>query len=549
MSLRRRVSRAGLLAGVIAGVLTGPLAAQPRAVQIASGEEFSCLRAADGSVWCWGENSFGARALPIRPRTAAPRRATQIPGVTGAVDLVVDPLLGGCARTATGAFTCWGDALLGRLGNGRSDLAPGVASAAGLRDVTQGATRGRNGCALRADRTVQCWGENLYGQVGDGTREERRAPTTVRGLSAVAEIALGFGGACARMVDGTVRCWGWDWSQVGNASALGAVTTPREVAGLRNARALWAGDYQMFVATSDGALLAFGAGDHGMLGDARMAHERTINHAAPTRVAGVRGVTQLAAGRRHACVVTSSGAVWCWGTNPAGQRGDGTVGTDETRELQHLPGGDVTCLRRHPDTPLEGCLPLSRGGAVLAYGAPSRVVGLPPARQVAVGAMHSCAVTRAGEVWCWGAGDVGQLGGGEALRRPRAARVAGLEGVEEVALGRTHSCARTRDGRVSCWGLNSAGQLGVDGPQRRATPAPIVTAAATAARPARRAIGCAPRDAARGARTRADRATRSDHRGTSEARRATSGSAPSIARARAPRRRPAARGGRGTPRT
>ncbi len=452
--------------------------ATPRAVQIASGEEFTCLRGADGSVWCWGENGFGARGMPNDPRSPTTRRATRVPGITDAVDIVVDPLLGGCARTSSGAFTCWGDALLGRLGNGRSDLTPGVASASGLRDVTQGVTRARNGCALRADRTVLCWGENLYGQVGDGTREERHAPTPVRTLTSVAEVALGYGGACARMIDGAVRCWGWDWSQVGNASALGAVTTPREIVGVRRARAIWAGDYQMFVAEADGSLVAFGAGDHGMLGDARMAHERTVNRPTPARVAGVRGVTQLAAGRRHACAVGANGAVWCWGTNPAGQRGDGTVGTDETRELQHFPGGDVTCLRRHPDTPLEGCLPLARGGAVLAYGAASRVVGLPPARQVAVGAMHSCAVTRGGEVWCWGAGDVGQLGDGEPLRRPRAARVPGLEGVEEVALGRTHSCARTRDGRVLCWGRNNGGQLGVDGPPRRATPAPIVTAAA-----------------------------------------------------------------------
>ena len=469
----RRATRAGLLVATVLCSLAAPLCAQPRAAQIASGEEFSCLRATDGTVWCWGENSFGARAMPNDPRSPTPRRATRVPGITDAVDLVIDPLLGGCARTASGAFACWGDALLGRLGNGRSDLTPGVARASGLSDVTQGATRGRNACVVRADHTVRCWGENLYGQVGDGTREERRAPAEVRGLTTAVELAMGFGGVCARLLDGAVRCWGWDWAQIGNAAVLGAITTPREVAGLRNARALWAGDYQMFVATTDGALLAFGAGDHGMLGDARMAHERTINRATPTRVAGVRGVTQLAAGRRHACAVTARGAVWCWGTNPSGQRGDGTVGTDETRELQHLPGGDVTCLRRHPDTPLEDCLPLSRGGAVRAYGAPSRVAGLPPARQVAVGAMHTCAVTRAGEVWCWGAGDVGQLGDGEPLRRPRAARVPGLVGVEEVALGRTHSCARAHDGTVSCWGRNHGGQLGVDGPPRRATPAPI----------------------------------------------------------------------------
>ncbi len=470
---RLRTAVMSASAALIVCSMSASSEAQPRAEQIASGEEFSCLRAADGGVWCWGANAFGARGGTNQALASTHRRATRVPGLAGARDLIIDPLLGGCARSAAGAFVCWGDALEGRLGNGRSDLAPGVASALGVNDARQGATRGRNACVVRADHTVMCWGVNFYGQVGDGSREERHAPTHVRGVNTAVEVAHGTGGACARMIDGTVSCWGWDWSQVGNAASLGAVTTPRTVEGIRRATAIWAGDFQMFAALADGSLVGFGAGGDGMLGDARMAHERPVVHGSPTRIAGVRHVTQLAVGHRHACAVTSSGAAWCWGSNAFGQRGDGTVGTDERRELEHRPDGDVTCLRRHPDTPLEACRPIGRGGAVLAYGAPSRVVGLPPARQVAVGATHTCAVTRAKEVWCWGADDVGQLGDGASSRRPRAARVPGLSDVEEVSLGRWHSCARTRDGRVFCWGDNRSGQLAVEGPMRRASPALI----------------------------------------------------------------------------
>ena len=111
-------------------------------------------------------------------------------------------------------------------------------------------------------------------------------------------------------------------------------------------------------------------------------------------------------------------------------------------------------------------------GALLA----PRAAEADNATQVAAGGNHTCAVTSAGAVLCWGWNDSGRLGDGTATRlRPTPAPVKGeISGVVAVTAGEAHSCALTSAGAVWCWGYNYYGQLGrgpswTDG----STPAPV----------------------------------------------------------------------------
>jgi alpha-tubulin suppressor-like RCC1 family protein len=87
---------------------------------------------------------------------------------------------------------------------------------------------------------------------------------------------------------------------------------------------------------------------------------------------------------------------------------------------------------------------------------------VPPASYVGTGALHTCSLN-AGQVYCWGFGLFGSLGNGATLTVSAATRVSdGAMGnfeVSSIAVGGSHTCA-LKAGEVYCWGSSNYGELG-----------------------------------------------------------------------------------------
>jgi alpha-tubulin suppressor-like RCC1 family protein len=81
-------------------------------------------------------------------------------------------------------------------------------------------------------------------------------------------------------------------------------------------------------------------------------------------------------------------------------------------------------------------------------------------RIVSLGTTHSCAITDAGGVECWGDNQFGQLGSGDHTSSTAPRLVNGISGALELASGTGHTCVLIHGGSVKCWGEDTSGQLG-----------------------------------------------------------------------------------------
>lgn len=322
-------------------------------------------------------------------------------------------------------------------------------------------------CGVYQDNKTYCWGDDRWGQLGvDGAQNAtcsvdgvsnpcRPAPMAIEGHEFFS-LAAGPYFTCGVADDGTY-CWGTATRMVGRdssgtplklASAVFAdiASGPEHVCGIDFAGAVYcleqgttAGELQARLMNTDAAFAAFsGSGSHfcalsvygyascwgvnssGELGTGAadpVAHEAAdyVNTPLPFR--------RIAAGFGTSCALTWDRVAYCWGNRPY----TGTTESDSLGSL--LPQQVATDLR---------------------FSA------------IAVGRGFACGIDTMYDSWCWGVNDGNQLGSGVSDGQPHSTpqRVAGGRKFRFISAGEYHACGIDDAGDMYCWGNNDAGQLG-----------------------------------------------------------------------------------------
>jgi alpha-tubulin suppressor-like RCC1 family protein len=242
------------------------------------------------------------------------------------------------------------------------------------------------------------------------------------------------------------------------------------------------GESHSLLLTAKGNVLAFGYNGNGQLGNGS-----TLSTPVPTPVAGVAGITRIAAGANHSLALRSDGTVVAWGYNATGQLGDGT----QFNRLNFVQVSGASAVKAIAAGRFHS-LALRADGLVFAWGGntegqvgdgsnattrttPVQVASITNVAAIAAGGRHNLALLGNGSVVAWGANDSGQLGDGTTTNRTSPVLVSSLTGVVAIAAGESHSLAIKNDGSVWAWGANGFGQLGDGTFVNRISPVPITS--------------------------------------------------------------------------
>lgn len=258
------------------------------------------------------------------------------------------------------------------------------------------------------------------------------------GPESLVDIDCGNAHSCALTSHGRVFCWGDDRAgQIGEDGVADAlpITIPVLVASLPPVEAIALGDDYSCALDEGVAVYCWGTNRAGQLGDVSIAESGSpVPNVVPTLVAP----TALAVGGAHACAIVAGGAVRCWGIGTSGELGN-----------------DASAVQR---TPVAATLPAA-------------------ARTVTLGLTHTCAVLTDDRVLCWGSNDRRELGqtvtpvAGASSDVP--VELMGLpEPIDAIAAMAAHTCV-VSDDVVSCWGWNDSGELGGGSAVPSSSAAPI----------------------------------------------------------------------------
>lgn len=296
-------------------------------------------------------------------------------------------------------------------------------------------------CGISFDDKLYCWGGSLYGTFEADLGVSRELDKSTRPVAVILSNGLddekiekvvnGYGGSCVTTESGKLYCWGYNssWGYGGWPKTFEGTVTPFVFDGGGVFKDKKISDVFLnsdggCAISSDSVIYCWGYTNS----------SQDTNKPIEINTSGLlkdKTITSVESRASTTCAVTDDQKIYCW-YNFSGN----TVQSNE--KIQSL-------------TPIE----IDTSGKLAGQ----------KISKLSIGRDSVCVLTQSSNVYCWGSGSSGELGDGKKSTSKQLVQVTNsgvLKGVKIVSItsGESHSCVLSDAGKIYCWGDNYYGQLG-----------------------------------------------------------------------------------------
>ena len=267
--------------------------------QVGCGQYHTAAIKTDGTLWLWGRNSYGQ----LGDNTIA-AKSSPVQTIAGGTNWK----LVGCGQyhiaaiKTDGTLWLWGQNSFGQLGDNtvanKSSPVQTIAAGTNWKQVSSGR---HHTAAIKTDGTLWLWGRNSYGQLGDNTIAAKSSPVqTIAGGTNWKLVGCGQYHIAAIKTDGTLWLWGQNsFGRLGDNTVVNKSSPVQTISAGTNWKQVSSGAYHTAAIKTDGTLWTWGYNNFGTLGDNTVA-----NRSSPVQtIAGGTNWKLVSGGSYHTAAI------------------------------------------------------------------------------------------------------------------------------------------------------------------------------------------------------------------------------------------------------